>query len=478
MADQVSAKRRQHKLASYHRRVAERIAQGMCPKCGKRPPAPDRRQCEPCAEKAREADRARAERLRAEGKPVRDPEARRQADRERDRRQHAERKAAGLCVKCGRAPALPERTQCGPCAERRLATDRERHARARAEGKPRRDSAVARLADRERGRRRRAERRAAGLCIRCGNVAPEEGRSMCEPCRDDRRAAKRARRAERRAAGRCEDCAAPVTGGAAYCAPCAAARNERRQRDPEAHRKADRRRYAERRARGDCTSCGKPAQGAAECEACRDAARARYHVRRAAARARYDARRAAGVCVRCQTPTVGDAAYCANCAVANVGQRDREAENAARRRQYAERRDKGLCVGCGAPSPSTARCAPCAAVNVAQRDRDAENAAKRQRYAERRAEGRCVDCNAPSPWTARCEPCSLRQRETSGAFRGIPLWDPSWTVIEIATGEDLGTYDSEMEVAACLAFAKLSREEVEVIPDASLMASFTAPPWW
>ena len=467
MAGQDSAKRRQRKLASYHRRVAERIAQGMCPKCGQRPPAPDRRRCEPCAEKARIAGRARADRLRAEGKPVRDPETRRQADRERDRRQHAERKAAGLCVKCGRAPALPERTQCGPCVERRLAADRARHARARVAGKPRRDSEAARQADRERGRRRRAERRAAGLCIRCGNVAPEEGRSMCEPCRDDRRAAKRTRRAERRAAGLCEDCAAPVTGGAAYCAPCASARNERRQRDPEAHREADRRRYAERRARGDCTSCGKPANGAAECQSCRDAARARY-----------DARRAAGICVRCRAPTIGGAAHCASCVTGKAASHDREAENAARRRQYAERRAKGLCVGCGAASPGAARCAPCAAVNVAQRDREAENAARRRRYAERRARGLCVECEAPSPWTARCEPCSRRHNETSGAFRGIPIWDPSWTVIEIATGEDLGTYDSEMEVAACLAFAKLSREEVEVISDASPMATFTAPPWW
>ena len=89
-----------------------------------------------------------------------------------------------------------------------------------------------------------------------------------------------------------------------------------------------------------------------------------------------------------------------------------------------------------------------------------------------------VECDAPSPGAAHCEPCSLRHRENSGAFRGIPLWDPSWTVIEIATGEELGTYDSEMEVAACLAFAKLSRDEVDVIADVSPMATFTAPSWW
>ena len=212
-----------------------------------------------------------------------------------------------------------------------------------------------------------------------------------------------------------------MIGGAAYCSSCAAARNERRQRNSEAAREADRQRYAERRTRGDCTSCGKPAQGAAECQSCRDAARDRY-----------DARRAAGVCVKCRTPTVGGAAYCAPCAAAKRGRRDREVENAARRRQYTERR----------------------------------------------ANGRCVECNAPSPGAARCAPCSLRQRESSGAFWGIPIWDTSWTVIEISTGTCHGTYDSEMEVAACLAFAKLSRDAVEVIADVRPMASFTAPPSW
>ncbi len=259
-----------------------------------------------------------------------------------------------------------------------------------------------------------------------------------------------------------------MTGRAAYCDSCAAARNERRQRNPEPAREADRRRYAERRKRGDCTSCGKPVQGTAECRTCRDAHRARY-----------DARRAAGVCVKCRTPTDGGAAYCDPCAAAKAASRDRDraAEYAARRRRYAERRAKGRCVSCNAPSPDAARCKPCAAVNAGQRDREAEKAARRRRYAERRAKGRCVECDAPSPGAARCEPCSLRHRERSGAFRGIPLWDPSWTVIEIATGTCHGTYDSEMEVAACLAFARLSRDEVEVIADASPMAGFIAPGW-
>ena len=36
----------------------------------------------------------------------------------------------------------------------------------------------------------------------------------------------------------------------------------------------------------------------------------------------------------------------------------------------------------------------------------------------------------------------------------------SETTLELATGEELGTYDSEADVALCLAFAKLSRDEV------------------
>ncbi len=95
----------------------------------------------------------------------------------------------------------------------------------------------------------------------------------------------------------------------------------------------------------------------------------------------------------------------------------------------------------------------------------------------RRNRGRCVACDAPSPGAARCEPCSRKHRESSGAFRGIPLWDPQYTVIEIATGREHGPWDSEADVALCLAFEKLSRDEVEVVADVSPMRAFTAPPW-
>lgn len=151
-----------------------------------------------------------------------------------------------------------------------------------------------------------------------------------------------------------------------------------------------------------------------------------YGACREAACARYDARRAAGVSVKCRTPTFDGAAYHASCAVARIERRDREAEYAARCR----------------------------------------------RYTARRAKGRCVECNTPSPGAARCELCSLRHRENSGAFRGIPLRDPSWAVIEIATGTCDGPYDSEADIALCFAFAKLMRDEVKVIAEISPMATF------
>ena len=101
----------------FRRRSAERIAQGPCPRCGERPPAPGRSVCEPCGEKRRAAGRDRDARLRVAGKPRRNPETARASERRRYRRQVAERQAQGICTRCGQAPAAPERTVCEVCGE-------------------------------------------------------------------------------------------------------------------------------------------------------------------------------------------------------------------------------------------------------------------------------------------------------------------------------------------------------------------------
>ena len=62
----IEAARRARDLERYHKRTAERRAKGLCLKCGKRPPAPHRSQCEPCAEKQRARDLARYHRRTAE----------------------------------------------------------------------------------------------------------------------------------------------------------------------------------------------------------------------------------------------------------------------------------------------------------------------------------------------------------------------------------------------------------------------------
>ena len=53
------------------------------------------------------------------------------------------------------------------------------------------------------------------------------------------------------------------------------------------------------------------------------------------------------------------------------------------------------------------------------------------------------------------------------------LPDPSWTVIELETGREHGPFDSEADVALCLAFEKLDRDRVEIVKDASPMSAYT-----
>ena len=178
MSEQDVAMRRARDLERYHRRVAKRRAKGLCLKCGKRPPAPHRTQCEPCAEKQRAGDLARYH------------------------RRTAERIARGLCPKCGKAPPEPGRSQCGPCLAKDAAAGRARDARLRAAGMARRDPEKARIAERRRRERQIAERRAAGLCPECGTAPPAPGRTVCEPCGEEQRAAARARYAKGKAAGK------------------------------------------------------------------------------------------------------------------------------------------------------------------------------------------------------------------------------------------------------------------------------------
>ena len=255
-----AGKRRPADRERFHRRAAERVAQGLCPKCGKREPAPDRQLCEPCGEKTNRASRARDARLRAAGMPRRDAERARAYERERSRREVEQRRAAGLCTRCGQAPAVEGRASCEPCLEQRRAHDRAKYAAGKAAGLiyGGANAEAKRRSARTKSKRRQKARREAGLCIRCGKQPPVDGGTTCEPCRDKRQAAERQQYLERRADGLCTRCGGPVLDGLSRCAPCTVL--DERSQSPERKNARSRKLYAERRARGRCASRARPPQ--------------------------------------------------------------------------------------------------------------------------------------------------------------------------------------------------------------------------
>ncbi len=259
---------------------------------------------------------------------------------------------------------------------------------------PHKDPEKRRAYDRKRHRRRADERRARNLCPKCGRDYPAPGRSHCESCLARNRAAERARYAKARGEG-------ARYGG----------------RSPESRRRMARVRARKRRddrlEAGLCTTCGErePAEGATVCENCKDS-------RRAAEKKLYEKRRAGGLCRRCGGEVLAGASTCASCAARDVKRRPRK------------------------------------------------NAASRARYRERRAREICVDCSSDTQGASRCAPCARRSYHSSGEHRGMPVFPARFTVVELNTGAEHGPLDSWEEVAMCLAFKRLSREEVEVIEDA------------
>ena len=334
-----------------------------------------------------------------------DPEVAKAKDRERFRRRVERRKEAGLCLRCGDRPPAPERSVCAPCGDKRNRADRERDARLRAEGKPRRNRPKARQYERGRARRETAKRTALGLCIRCGQRPAMPGRKSCEPCLEKRREADRAKYAAGKAAG------LPY-GGA----------------DPDARKKYARarskRRQKARTEAGLCIRCGDrpPAEGGMTCTPCRD--------KRQAAERRAVSRPPRRRALR---------------ALRRAGLRRSLALRPLRRRRG------------GQPEPGAQERALAQALR--------RTARARLMYILRSA-----------------VPGSVEMRVVRGAFsyhgsahfRGIPVWDPSWTVIELETGREHGPFDSEADVALCLAFEKLDREEVEIVSDASPMSRYAA----
>ena len=74
------------------------------------------------------------------------------------RKYYEAKRAAGICVRCCHAPAIPGRSKCETCAE------------------------ITREQARLRMRRYRKAWRALGSCVVCGQRLPIEGQSWCAVC--------------------------------------------------------------------------------------------------------------------------------------------------------------------------------------------------------------------------------------------------------------------------------------------------------
>ena len=266
-------------------------------------------------------------------------------------------------------------------------------------------------------------------------------------------------------------------------------RNRDREGARVRERARDRQLADERRRQGSCIRCGTlpPVEGGSSCEPClvrrRAADKARYHAakaqgllyggkraetRRKNARAnskrRYEARTAAGLCVKCgkHSPAAGRT-RCEACLARR---------NAAERDQWNRCRAHSACGKCGAPSGGAARCDTCAAAQTY--NPEAKNRAARRRYARRKSRSECTECGAYSAGASRCVSCARRSYLRSGEHRGLPAGPASFRVVVIDTGEDLGCWQTAAELRACLAFSRLSLDDVEVLSDMPVMNGITA----
>ena len=267
------------------------------------------------------------------------------------------------------------------------------------------------------------------------------------------------------------------------------------RQDPASERvnAGQRRRHAARVASGLCSRCGKapPQPGLKVCASCGEKRRAAEKARRAKARAtgkpyggrdpvkrrradragdgrRRQARREAGLCPNCGcNPPQDGRSVCEACG---------EARRALDRRRYAARRAARVCVRCGEPATDGAsRCARHAALEAERVSPERRSAVRKKRYARRRARRQCVDCGAGTAGSARCPACADRSNWRAPVWLAVQPGPPFYTVIELETGTDHGTYDTEAETAACLAFLGLRIDQVEILSNVPLMGLAALP---
>lgn len=197
-------------------------------------------------------------------------------------------------------------------------------------------------------RKRYNDRKAAGLCTRCGAVPPKDGILLCAECSESEKARLKsaeyhkryirketnATKKRRLAARLCENCGlVPPCVGKRMCTECAAKRNAR-----------DRELVRERLAAGLCHCGNERAEGYSCCQGCID--RQRKNRKR-----RIDS----GICTRCQDPVQPNRTHCSRHLLEmQLWNLDVLPEEKQRARLAAESFD-GVCQNprCGATNPGS-----------------------------------------------------------------------------------------------------------------------------
>ena len=256
----------------------------------------------------------------------------------------------------------------------------------------------------------------------------------------------------------------------------------------ESPQERQRRRHADRIARGICTRCGTvpPEPGLKLCRRCGEKRRAAEKARRARARAEgriyagrdpERCRRAARAADKRRRKEWRDAGLCTACGHRRPAdgrstcEPCRREQRAIERERYVARRSAGRCVRCGQPAfNGSPRCGRCAVLEAGRASLERRKAASRKRYARRKAQRKCVDCSIPVSGTARCPDCARRSNSRALDPHHLPVSFPEYTVVRLDTGDVIESVETEAKVAACLVFAKLRPDQVEIRANVPLMA--------
>ena len=125
--------------------------------------------------------------------------------------------AHGICRDCGQREVEPHTQLCFECANRKYKKAKEYYKNHRDEINER---------NKQTAKKRYAERKASGICVKCGKHKALENKTLCLNCYLKKRKIKDPRwnneveRSERPQYGLCYVCAKPLTGHHSLCDEC------------------------------------------------------------------------------------------------------------------------------------------------------------------------------------------------------------------------------------------------------------------